>query len=79
MSIVDYQWESGKDDPGTPNISGLEQLGQIDLNTDCVERTTRIDDCTHEITISYSRAGSKAKKQRSTAPPLILSFVNLVK
>ena len=61
MSIVDYAWEEGKDDPGSPSIGGLEQLSQFNVDDVCVERTTRIDDCTQELTVSYSRGSSKAR------------------
>lgn len=56
-SVVGYTYTSGKDDPGTPLMSGLDKLA-LDIDSHCTG--TRVHDCLTEadITISRNTTGS---------------------
>jgi tetratricopeptide (TPR) repeat protein len=63
FSIVSYKWESGKKDPGSPIVEGIEQL-QLDLNEDCVETSPTIHTCTTTAHLTFSAPGAGQQAQK---------------
>ena len=63
-SIVSYTYEAGKDDPGTPIISGFDLLNNLDLVADCTNNG-RITNCKHEVEITFSSPHTTTDKNAS--------------
>jgi len=63
ISIVKYEYEAGKADPGPPVPSGLEQLS-MDIDNDCVQKTQRVHDCTTTATITFKAPTSESEIQQ---------------
>lgn len=61
-SIVSYTYEDGKDDPGTPIISGLDQLEAFE---NCSGNFST--DCETTVTLNFSSLYSGQNQQSSTA------------
>ncbi|MBN2199866.1 MAG: hypothetical protein JW747_08480 [Candidatus Aminicenantes bacterium] len=68
LTVVEYEYESGKKDPGSPNIVGIENL-ELDFNNDCVPDPVvfpneYVHDCTTQATLTFQApsAGAKVKK-----------------
>ncbi len=62
-SIVSYTYTSGKDDPGSPLVNGLDQLN---LNVDNHCTGTIVHDCLTEADISVTRNTTKDKKHSTS-------------
>ena len=63
ISVEKYEYEEGKDDPGTPVLSGLDQLS-LDMDSDCVQKTQRVHDCTTTATITFSAPTARSRAQQ---------------
>jgi tetratricopeptide (TPR) repeat protein len=63
LSIVKYEYEAGKADPGTPVPTGLDQLS-MDIDNDCVQKSLRVHDCTTEATITFKAPTSETEIQQ---------------
>lgn len=63
-SIVSYTYTDGKDDPGTPLVSGLDSLA---LNIDNHCTGTIVHDCQTEADISISRNTAASGNQTASA------------
>ncbi|HEX9902936.1 MAG TPA: hypothetical protein VGB72_08745 [Acidobacteriota bacterium] len=63
FSVVSYTWESGKSDPGSPSIEGVDQL-QLDVGADCILTSPHIHTCTTSahLTFKAPAAGQQAQK-----------------
>ena len=59
-SITGYTYEEGKDDPGTPNITGLDQLENLENCTG-----TFSTDCETTVTLHFSSPHATQKIQAS--------------
>jgi len=63
FSIVKYEYEKGKADPGPPVPQGLDQLS-MDIDNDCVQKSQRVHDCTTIATITFKAPTSKSEIQQ---------------
>ena len=61
-SIIDYTFEEGKDDPGTPIINGLDQLETFENCTG-----TFSTDCETSVTLNFSSPNQSGAKKSSAA------------
>ena len=61
-SIVSYTYEEGKDDPGSPVISGLDQLEAFE---NCIGNYST--DCETTVTLNFSSPYTGQNQQSSTA------------
>jgi len=61
-SIVSYTFESGKDDPGSPVISGFDLLNGLDIETHCVA-DGRQHDCRLEVDLTFSSPYTNTDKK----------------
>jgi len=66
FTVVDYKWESGKKDPGSPNIEGIEnlELDRSDCEPDLIDFPAAVHTCTTQATLTFQApaAGAKVKK-----------------
>ena len=60
-SIVSYTYEAGKDDPGSPVISGFDLLNGFDIENHCVA-DGRQHDCTLEVDLTLSSPYTNVNK-----------------
>lgn len=60
-SIISYTYEEGKDDPGTPIISGLDQLEAFE---NCTGNYST--DCETTVTLNFSSANNRGQKLQSS-------------
>jgi len=66
VTIVNYQYTSGKEDPGSPTISGTDSLVMV-VSRDCVQKTQRLHDCTTNAAITFSAPATGAAKTAQTS------------
>ena len=60
-SIVSYTYENGKDDPGSPVISGFDLLNGFDIETHC-QQNGRQHTCKLEVDITFASAYTSMDK-----------------
>ena len=63
ISVVSYKYESGKKDPGSPSIEGMEQL-DLDLDEDCIETSTNIHTCTTSAHLTFKAPSTGQQVQK---------------
>ena len=62
---MSYTYEAGKDDPGTPIITGFDHLNNLDLAADCTT-TGRLTNCKHEVELTFESAYTSRDKSASS-------------
>lgn len=64
-SIVSYTYEAGKDDPGSPVISGFDLLNGFTIDNHCTSNGGRVHDC--EIAVNLTFASAYTSKDSNAA------------
>lgn len=67
FTVVGYKYESGKKDPGSPNIEGIEnlELDRSDCDPDLIDNPTEVHTCTTQATLTFQAPGAGAKVKKT--------------